>query len=395
MDHRIPHKTTLDIAKERLKAFMDKHNATLDECAKIMGIRDKKELKALLKAKTIHSYSDMVVQEFGSAGLSVAVGKLTNLREGDTDVRKPDTVKPEAASDVMSETTSESDISEDVMSETIQDQAMKAVEDFKKEHQLSDSAASLALGFSVSNLCNVRKAYAEGKMGQRAANNVLKRIAEYKPAKAPVVESEEPSSNYELAKLAKRMFTLYRTGQACKVTCQGAVAMMNKKKPAMISRVFKPQTLSVAFSPSSIKKMPQELAEDILFALGACYWTYFPDELLPYKAKDTVAGDPVSEPKEREPIEAAKEASDVDVKNMNQDSSTITSNEQKIEDILVRLHSNAQFREAFNKQVKEASLQRIEDLLGVSLDELKAIAPQVDILVAAKRHQSPVQLVVG
>lgn len=266
MNQHVPEYTTLDIAKKRLSAFMTQYSATLKECAQIMGIRSEKELKELMKAKDLHSYSDNVIDEFGADGLLVAVSKLQKLR---------------GTNHVMSKTKSTpvSGVSEGVMSESIHDQAITALNVFQDKYSFNDAEASVALGWSPSNIYQLRKAYADGSLGKIAASNILERIDKYQPSTEELASSKVKA----LPELAKRMFVLYRTGQGKNVSIRDAEALMNKCKPPVISRTFLSHSLSCAFAPSGIKTMSEAYAEDVLMALASCPWMIDkPVELKPY-----------------------------------------------------------------------------------------------------------------
>jgi len=93
------------------------------------------------------------------------------------------------------------------MSETAKRNLIKkaicVLDHFQKKRGLSDKEASITLGFSKSNIAQLRKAFATNRMGHKAAEKLMSRIEEYllneinnyqHSESNPLKEPEEPTS---------------------------------------------------------------------------------------------------------------------------------------------------------------------------------------------------------
>lgn len=324
----IPTKTTLELAKERLYAFMVKHDASIDECAKIMGLASSKDLDDMMKAGERHSHDAMVMQFFAfGAG---ADAKLEAMRNP------------------------VSDISDDVISES-------------------------GAGLDTSPLDDEPKQEPEATMQQ----------------------------------LARRMYMSFRRKHG--FAAQQVAAMMNQYKPESVSRTFKAQSIAVAISPSMLHKFSDIYAKDILLALAQCPWQIMPLELETYQNKQKPSQakriEPENKPAQQDKVvdikhrpfvkdECAKdECAKDECTNGEQDKPNTQTVRIKPEDACLDstidfMLSNEGFKEAFYKKVAAKAEQRVIDILGASPEDLKGVAPMVDMLIAAKRGGLRVRMVV-
>ncbi|MCF7821866.1 MAG: hypothetical protein K9M17_05445 [Mariprofundaceae bacterium] len=75
--------TNLSVAQKRLSEFMAAHSASINECAKIMGVGNPKVLRQLLKQKKGNNlYQENVISAFGVTGVDRSLAVLEKLRGG-------------------------------------------------------------------------------------------------------------------------------------------------------------------------------------------------------------------------------------------------------------------------------------------------------------------------
>jgi len=314
MTKHVPEFTTLDIAKKRLQSFMDSFNATLKECAIILGWRDERDLKLMLKAEGDHPDAAMVMSAFGIDNVPFAEAKLLEMRGG---------VLPK----VKSKTTPTLDIKENVMSD-------------QKE--------------------------------------------------------TSETSRATVAELARRLHKEFRTGQGRKLTNANAAAMMNKNKPATVTRVFNDKALSVGLSPSGLETLKYEYAIDILKALAACHWPGgLPKELMPYQPAAPHYADPrVKGKAERshkksyaDPRVTAQQTADTDEKETGGDDIGFEDAET----------ANVSEEEAYfpsEDSMREVLSNHFKTQTGYDISEIKDSHKEIDLILVARRSGFKVRVLV-
>jgi len=167
---------TVQLAQDRLREFMDQHDATWPEMEHVIGL-DAGKLKTLLKQKAgPNMYSAVVLEHLGAESLDATTNKL-------------DAVRVAAGKSIHRGRELKGD---DDM--TIQKQALEMFNKFKTEHGYNEKQASLAIGKGASSVAAMRSTFNNGKFGERSAQGLIDAIRAYNPASVKTVARDKSAT---------------------------------------------------------------------------------------------------------------------------------------------------------------------------------------------------------
>lgn len=182
----------LDLAATRLKEFMDKHNASLDEMQKLLGVT-KVNLQMILERRTIAKiYAGEIVLQLGSDMIDITTEKLNGLRGKTTPKKKP----AEAASQQEAPTMPDAKYAPD----SIQARAIQALADFQNRKDPKPSAAQMAADLDYSGgqkIHNIRSQFRLENLSEAAAQDLLDRIVKKRNEEADALQCCRGSESQE------------------------------------------------------------------------------------------------------------------------------------------------------------------------------------------------------
>lgn len=170
----------LDLAADRLRAFMEKYSATLDEVAAITGILKPRLKQVLSRYDRIIGWDEEVILQLGSQMIDITLHKLRVLR-GEEPVDTP----PQKENPAMS-----------YASDSIQAKAMKAFDELREAcPDAPVTALALQLGYESKNALHQRRnQFKKHALSDEAAQEMLARIRSYLDKK-PLAPAEEPTGS--------------------------------------------------------------------------------------------------------------------------------------------------------------------------------------------------------
>lgn len=380
---------SVQLAQDRLREFKDQHEATMPELSKVLGV-DVKKLKLLLKQKAgPNVFATIVLEKLGSSGYDNTVAALNALRNPED---KPSRTAPASAAVLKSSPAA--DKSESTGSSKVK--AMRMLDDYKAVMKLNWNQLSLGLGYSKNFLHGLRNQYKQGKLSQANAFELAKRIEE---KYAEMGLSGSPTQNMDGNQNIdhkRGLNDLYIQRQAVRALRQFKQEINGKwddVAEALNSTGELELTagrISAVISPSGMKAMSDERAQGIIDAVNRFDMDAWGEHMCntpDANMQQNAPGQPL-DPFRLSP--SSEESSDVD-----QTGSTPATDQLSVEDSKVERDVYFPSGKELHDAISEAARLRLEDELGIDIDDLKAIRPQLEMLIVARRNHIPARVVIA